>query len=140
MKRSFSQVGGDKGSSAPLNTPSVVRAFSVDSVVASSVSNLQQRQIFSLLFLQRYFQSVASGDPTLMLLTRQNKELFLELKRRKRSISELRRQLQHQRQESALAEDLLSVLDRNYNQVSGTVITYSFNVCLLMVMLLLYTV
>ena len=140
MKRSFSQVGGDKGSSAPLNTPSVVRAFSVDSVVASSVSNLQQRQFFSLLFLQRYFQSDASGDPTLMLLTRQNKELFLELKRRKRSISELRRQLQHQRQENALAEDLLSVLDRNYNQVSGTVITYSFNVCLLMVMLLLYTV
>jgi hypothetical protein len=64
-------------------------------------------------------------DSALFLLKHQNKELSFELKNKKRSITDLRGQLQHEKQQSAVAEDLLSVLDRSYNQVN---IIYGYTV------------
>lgn len=56
-------------------------------------------------------------DSALYLARHQNKELMFALKSKKRSISDLRGQLQHEKQQTAVAEELLSVLDRSYNQV-----------------------
>jgi hypothetical protein len=56
-------------------------------------------------------------DSTHFLLQNQNKEMALELKNKKRSISDLRCQLEHHKKQSEEAENLLSVLDRSYNQV-----------------------
>jgi hypothetical protein len=63
-------------------------------------------------------------DSALFLVQHQNKELAFELKSKKRSITDLRGQLQHQKQQSAVAEELLSVLDRSYNQVNYISSTY----------------
>lgn len=67
-------------------------------------------------------------DSALYLVKHQNTELMFALKCKKRSISDLRGQLQHQKQQTAVAEDLLSVLDRSYNQVCVCVCVY-VNVC-----------
>lgn len=64
---------------------------------------------------------VAADGGALFLSQTQNKELTFELKNKKRTITDLRDQLQHQKKQSEEAESLLSVLDRSYNQVGAMI-------------------
>lgn len=57
------------------------------------------------------------GDPALFLVQHQNKELAFDLQVKKRSIADLRGRLRREKQQSAAAEELLSVLDRSFAQV-----------------------